>query len=313
MTELQKPKIEIVEVDTATNYLRFTVEPLERGFGLTLGNALRRVMLWYVPGVAVKAIKIDGVLHEFSTIPGVKEDVVDIILNIKELAIKTDGDVPRTLKINVKGPCELTGADIQTDMDVEILNPDHHIATLNEDAELYMELTIDRGRGFEVAAKKTEDTIGLIPIDAVYSPIKKVNFKVEDLRVGNRTDFDKLTFEVWTNGAIEPEEATGISAQILCDYFSLFTNISVVSDNTESNNVRIDDGSMRKYDTPIEDLELSVRSYNCLKRAGINTIGELVQKSEEDMIKVRNLGKKSLEEVELKLRSLGMALKPSDE
>lgn len=313
MLDSEKPRIEIVEQKPEDNYMKFVVEPLEKGFGTTLGNALRRVMLWYVPGAAVKSIKIDGIMHEFSTIHGVKEDVVDIILNLKTLAIKMTDEGPKTMRINVKGPCTVTAADIEADMDVEIVNKDLHIATLNEDADLYMEMTVDKGRGFVVAEKNKEDIIGLIPIDAVYSPIKKVNFYVEDTRVGNVTDYDKLTLEVWTNGAIEPQDAVSYSAKVLCEYLGLFVNLTDTNETFEVAKVESDSTPNKMADMPIEELELSVRSYNCLKRANINTIGELLLKSEDEMIKVRNLGKKSLDEVEQKLLSLGFALKKSEE
>lgn len=313
MLDSEKPRIEIVEQKPEDNYMKFVVEPLEKGFGTTLGNALRRVMLWYVPGAAVKSIKIDGIMHEFSTIHGVKEDVVDIILNLKTLAIKMTDEGPKTMCINVKGPCTVTAADIEADMDVEIVNKDLHIATLNEDADLYMEMTVDKGRGFVVAEKNKEDIIGLIPIDAVYSPIKKVNFYVEDTRVGNVTDYDKLTLEVWTNGAIEPQDAVSYSAKVLCEYLGLFVNLTDTNETFEVAKVESDSTPNKMADMPIEELELSVRSYNCLKRANINTIGELLLKSEDEMIKVRNLGKKSLDEVEQKLLSLGFALKKSEE
>ncbi|MBE5818025.1 MAG: DNA-directed RNA polymerase subunit alpha [Clostridiales bacterium] len=313
MLDSEKPRIEIVEHRPEENYMKFVVEPLEKGFGTTLGNALRRVMLWYVPGAAVKNIKIDGIMHEFSTIRGVKEDVVDIILNLKTLAIKMTDEGPKTMRISAKGPCTVTAADIESDIEVEIVNKDLHIATLNEDADFYMEMTVDKGRGFVVAEKNKEDIIGLIPIDAVYSPITKVNFYVEDTRVGNVTDYDKLTLEVWTNGAIEPQEAVSYSAKVLCDYLGLFVDLTDTSETFEVAKVESDSTSNKMADMPIEELELSVRSYNCLKRANINTIGELLLKSEEEMIKVRNLGKKSLDEVMQKLQSLGFTLKKSEE
>ena len=313
MLESEKPRIEIVEHKPEENYMKFVVEPLEKGFGTTLGNALRRVMLWYVPGAAVKNIKIDGIMHEFSTIRGVKEDVVDIILNLKTLAIKMTEEGPKTMRISAKGPCTVTAADIEADIDVEIVNKDRHIATLNEDADLYMEMTVDKGRGFVVAEKNKEDIIGLIPIDAVYSPITKVNFYVEDTRVGNVTDYDKLTLEVWTNGAIEPQEAVSYSAKVLCEYLGLFVNLTDTNETFEVVKVENEVAPNKMADMPIEELELSVRSYNCLKRANINTIGELMLKTEDEMIKVRNLGKKSLDEVTQKLLSLGIALRKSEE
>ena len=313
MLDSEKPRIEVVEHDPSQNYMKFVVEPLEKGFGTTLGNALRRVLLWYVPGTAVKNIKIDGVMHEFSTIRGVKEDVVDIILNLKTLSIKMAEDGPRTIRLSKKGPCELTAADIETDMDIDIINKDLHIATLNEDADFYMEMTIDKGRGFVVAEKNKEDTIGLIAIDSLYSPIKGANFYVEDTRVGNITDYDKLTLEVWTNGAIEPQEAVSYSAKVLCDYLGMFVNLTNETESYEVAKVETDSALNKMADMPIEELELSVRSFNCLKRACIHTVGELMNKTEEDMIKVRNLGKKSLEEVEQKLAALGVALKKAEE
>ena len=313
MLDSEKPRIEIVEHRPEENYMKFVVEPLEKGFGTTLGNALRRVMLWYVPGAAVKNIKIDGIMHEFSTIRGVKEDVVDIILNLKTLAIKMTDEGPKTMRISAKGPCTLTAADIESDIEVEIVNKDLHIATLNEDADFYMEMTVDKGRGFVVAEKNKEDIIGLIPIDAVYSPITKVNFYVEDTRVGNVTDYDKLTLEVWTNGAIEPQEAVSYSAKVLCDYLGLFVDLTDTSETFEVAKVESDSTSNKMADMPIEELELSVRSYNCLKRANINTIGELLLMTEDQMLKIRNLGKKSYDEVVQKLQSLGFALKKSEE
>ena len=313
MLESEKPRIEIVEHKPEENYMKFVVEPLEKGFGTTLGNALRRVMLWYVPGAAVKNIKIDGIMHEFSTIRCVKEDVVDIILNLKTVAIKMTEEGPKSMRISAKGPCTVTGADIEADIDVEIVNKDLHIATLNEDADLYMEMTVDKGRGFVVAEKNKEDIIGLIPIDAVYSPITKVNFYVEDTRVGNVTDYDKLTLEVWTNGAIEPQEAVSYSAKVLCEYLGLFVNLTDTNETFEVVKVENEVAPNKMADMPIEELELSVRSYNCLKRANINTIGELMLKTEDEMIKVRNLGKKSLDEVTQKLLSLGIALRKSEE
>lgn len=313
MLDSEKPRIEIVEHDASQNYMKFVVEPLEKGFGTTLGNALRRVMLWYVPGTAVKNIKIDGVMHEFSTIRGVKEDVVDIILNLKTLSIKMSEEGPRTIRLSKKGPCEVTAADIETDMDIEIINKDLHIATLNEDADFYMEMTIDKGRGFVVAEKNKEDTVGLIAIDSIYSPIKKVNYFVEDTRVGNITDYDKLTLEVWTNGAIEPQEAVSYSAKVLCDHLGMFVNLTDETESYEVAKVESDTSLNKMADMPIEELELSVRSYNCLKRANINTIGELMNKTEEDMIKVRNLGKKSLDEVEQKLLAMGVALRRTED
>ena len=315
MIEIEKPKIEIVELEEDGSYGKFVVEPLERGFGTTLGNSLRRVLLSSLPGAAITSIKVEGVLHEFSTIPGVKEDLVEIILNLKELAIRMEQDEPKVITVNTQGPGVLTGADIITDVGVEILNGDKHIATLNEDARLYMEITIERGRGYVPAErnKKPGQPIGLIPIDSIFTPIRRVNFHVEDTRVGQVTDYDKLTLEVWTNGSIKADEAASLAAIIMSEHLMLFIDLTEHVNDVEIMVEKEEDKKEKVLEMTIEELDLSVRSYNCLKRAGINTVDELIQRTPEDMMKVRNLGKKSLEEVESKLAVLGLSLKKSDE
>lgn len=315
MIEIEKPRIEIVELSEDGSYGKFVVEPLERGFGTTLGNSLRRVLLSSLPGAAVTSIKVEGVLHEFSTIPGVKEDLVEIILNLKDLAIKMDQDEPKVITVNAQGPCVLTGADILTDAGVEIINGDQHIATLNEDAKLYMEITIEKGRGYVPAErnKKPGQPIGIIPVDSIFTPIKRVNFNVEDTRVGQVTDYDKLTLEVWTDGSINADEATSLAAKIMSEHLMLFIDLTEHVNEVEIMVEKEEDEEEKVLEMTIEELDLSVRSYNCLKRAGINTVGELIQKTEEDMMKVRNLGKKSLQEVKDKLAELNLSLKKSDE
>lgn len=315
MIEIEKPKIELIELENDGSYGKFVVEPLERGFGTTLGNSLRRVLLSSLPGAAVTSIKVEGVLHEFSTIPGVKEDLVEIILNLKELAIKMEQDEPKVITVNVQGPGQLTGADILTDASIEILNGDKHIATLNEDAKLYMEITIERGRGYVPAEKnkKPGQPIGLIPIDSIFTPIRRVNFNVENTRVGQITDYDKLTLEVWTNGSLKADEATSLAAKIMSEHLMLFIDLTEHVNDVEIMVEKEEDKKEKVLEMTIEELDLSVRSYNCLKRAGINTVDELIQKTEEDMMKVRNLGKKSLEEVQQKLALLNLSLKKNDE
>lgn len=312
MFEIERPKIECRELNDS--YGCFVVEPLERGFGTTLGNCLRRVLLSSMPGAAASSVKIEGVLHEFSTVPGVKEDVTEIILNLKELRIKLFSDEVVTVYVRASGEGEVTAADIIHDADVEIVNPDLHIATLSEGAELNMEITLENGKGYVSADKnkKPNMPIGVIAIDSIFTPITKVNFRVEDTRVGQTTDYDKLTLEVWTSGAIRPEEAVGIAARIMFDHLSLFTNLTDGVQTVEMSGENDSEGKDKVLDMAIEDLDLSVRSYNCLKRAGINTIAELVERDEDDMMKVRNLGKKSLEEVQQKLAVLGLALRSSD-
>ncbi|MDP4147308.1 MAG: DNA-directed RNA polymerase subunit alpha [Bacillota bacterium] len=315
MLEIEKPKIECVESTEDGSYGKFVVEPLERGYGITLGNSLRRILLSSLPGVAANAIKIDGVLHEFSTVKGVKEDVTELILNIKMLALKMNGDGPKTIYIDAQGPGEITGADIKTDGDVEVVNKDLHIATLDEDSRLYMEIQVNRGRGYvsQTRNKREDLPIGTIAVDSIYTPIKRVNFIVENTRVGQITDYDKLTLEVWTNGTIRPEDAISLSAKILIEHFKLFMTLTDHADDVEIMVEKEEDKKEKVLEMTIEELDLSVRSYNCLKRAGINTVQELTERSMDDMMKVRNLGKKSLEEVEQKLHQLGLGLKQSEE
>lgn len=315
MLEIEKPKLECVESAEDGTYGKFVVEPLERGYGITLGNSLRRILLSSLPGVAANSIKIDSVLHEFSTVKGVKEDVAQIILNIKELAIKMQNGETSTLIIDAEGPCDIKAGDIKTDGDVEIVNTDHHIATLDVDGKLYMEINISRGRGYVSQNKNKNDElpIGTIPVDSIYTPVKRVNFTVENTRVGQITDYDKLTIELWTNGTIRPEEAISLSAKILIEHFKLFMTLTDHADNLEIMVEKEEDKKEKVLEMTIEELDLSVRSYNCLKRAGINTVQELTERSIEDMMKVRNLGKKSLEEVQRKLAELSLGLKNSEE
>lgn len=315
MIEIEKPKIECIESNDNNSYGKFIIEPLERGYGATLGNSLRRILLSSLPGAAVTSIKIDGVLHEFSTIPGVKEDVVEIILNLKALSLKINGEGPRTIYIDAKGQGEVTAGDIRAEGDIDIINKDLHIATLNEDAKLYMEINVDKGRGYVPAEKNKEQNqlIGVIPVDSIYTPVKRVNFTIEDTRVGQVTDYDRLTFEIWTDGTIKPEEALSLSAKILIEHLKLFMTLT---DHVSDVNIMVekeDDKKEKVLDMTIEELDLSVRSYNCLKRASINTVEELTQRTVEDMMKVRNLGKKSLEEVEQKLAALDLSLRQNEE
>ena len=314
--EIEKAKVECVEVGDNGKYGKFVVEPLERGFGHTLGNSLRRVLLSSLPGAAVSSVHIEGVQHEFSTIPGVTEDVTEIILNLKGLAVKMYGEGPKSVIVDKIGPGELTAADIKVDEEIEIINPEMHIATLNEDAHLQMTLRLERGRGYVSAEKnKARDItmpIGVIAMDSIFTPIHKVNYTVEDKRVGQSNDYDRLTLEVWTNGTLKPEEAVSGAASILTEHLAAFVRltdtvlpVSMVQPE--------DDKKEKVLEMTIEELELSVRAYNCLKRAGINSVAELVQRNQEDMMKVRNLGRKSLEEVEQKLQELGLALRPNDE
>lgn len=315
MIEIEKPRIELVEKSEDNTYGKIVVEPLERGYGTTLGNSLRRVLLSSLPGAAITSIKIEGVQHEFSTIPGVAEDTTEIIMSIKQLSILMHGDEPKLLRIEAQGEGEVTARDIIADADVEILNPDLHIATLEKDGKLFMELTLEKGRGYVTADrnKKPNQPIGVIAIDSIFTPVQRVNFNVENTRVGQRTDYDKLTMEIWTNGAIKPDEAVSAAAKILIDHFNLFLGLT---DKVQAEEEPIEtekDDKQKILDMPIEELDLSVRSYNCLKRAGINTIYELTQKTAEDMMKVRNLGKKSLQEVEAKLAAFNLSLKKADE
>ncbi|WP_416197363.1 MAG: DNA-directed RNA polymerase subunit alpha [Sporanaerobacter sp.] len=315
MLEIEKPKIEIVEMNKEETYGKFVLEPLERGYGTTLGNSLRRVLLSSLPGAAVSSIKIQGVLHEFTTVEGVFEDVPEIILNIKNIAAKMYSDEPVMLKIEAEGPCEVTAGDIITGPDVEIINKDLHIATVNSDGKLYMELEMVRGRGYVVSErnKKEGQPIGVIPVDSIFTPVQKVNFVVENTRVGQITDYDKLILEVWTNGTMKPDEATSLGAKILTEHLNLFIGLTEHVNDVEIMVEKEEDKKEKVLEMTVEELDLSVRSYNCLKRAGINTVEELTQKTEEDMMKVRNLGKKSLEEVQKKLDELGLSLKKNDE
>jgi len=311
MIEIEKPKIDVIELKGNSGYGKFVIEPLERGFGTTLGNALRRVLLSSLPGAAVASIKVDGVLHEFSTIPGIKEDLVEIILNLKELSLSMEVDTPKTIMIDLKGPGVVTGKDIITGPEVRVLNPDHHIATMADGAKFYMELNVEKGRGYVTAErnKRPGQSIGIIPVDSIFTPIRKVNFSVSDTRVGQITDYDKLTLEVWTNRSVSPDEAVGLAAKIMTEHLSLFTNLSEHANKVEIMIEKEEEPKDRSLDMTIEELDLSVRSYNCLKRASINTLQELINKSEDDMMKVRNLGKKSLEEVQQKLESMGLKLR----
>ena len=315
MIEIEKPTIECVYSDEEKNYGKFIVEPLERGYGTTLGNSLRRILLSSLPGAAVTSVKIDGILHEFSTIPGVKEDVTEIILNLKKLAVRLTNESTKRVIINAVGPKEVTAADIIADSDLEIFNPELHIATLEENATLVMEINIARGRGYVPADQnKTENMpMAVIPIDSIYTPVRKVNFTVENTRVGQVTDYDRLILEIWTDGSIAPDEGVSIGAKIMQEHLKLFIDLTDSMDSVEIMVEKEEDQKEKALEMTIEELELSVRSFNCLKRAAINTVEELTQKTEDDMMKVRNLGKKSLDEVKHKLEELGLGLKPSDE
>ena len=315
MIEIEKPTIECVYSNDDPNYGKFVVEPLERGYGTTLGNSLRRILLSSLPGVAVTSVKIDGILHEFSTIPGVKEDVTEIILNLKKLAVRLTGENEKRVVINEVGPKEVTAADIIKDSDIEIFNPELHIATLDEDTTLVMEINLARGRGYVPAEmNKDENTlISMIPTDSIFTPVRKCNFTVENARVGQVTDYDKLILEIWTDGSITPSEGVSIGAKIMQEHLKLFVDLN---DSAEGMDILVEkpgNPATQALEMTIEELELSVRSFNCLKRAAINTVEELTMKSEEDMMKVRNLGKKSLDEVKHKLEELGLSLRDSDE
>ena len=316
MIEIEKPRIDTTEISPDGKYGKFVMEPLERGYATTLGNSMRRVLLSILPGVAVTGVKIDGVVHEFTTIPGVKEDVTEIILNIKGLIAKLNGDAPKKIYIEAEGPCEVTAASIKADSEVEILNPDMHIATLGEDAKLNMEMTLDRGRGYVSAElnKANQNVIDMIPVDSIYTPVLKANFTVDNTRVGNVTDKGKLTLEVWTDGSLRADEAVSMSAKVLIEHLELFLDLAEGISETESiMAIKKDDEKEKVLDLTIDELDLSVRSYNCLKRAGINTVEDLINKTEEEMMKVRNLGRKSLEEVIAKLDSFGFTLKKEEE
>jgi DNA-directed RNA polymerase subunit alpha len=313
MLEIEKPKVIPEEVNE--NYGRFVVEPLERGYGTTLGNSLRRILLSSLPGAAVTSVKIDGVLHEFSTIPGVVEDVTDIILNLKSLCLKLHGEEEKVLRVEAAGEGNVQARDIIHDADVEILNPDLDIATLASNGKLYMEIFVSKGRGYTTAErnKKGDHIIGVIPVDSVFTPVRKVNYNVENTRVGQVTDYDKLTLEVWTDGSIRPDEATSLSSKILSEYLRRFIELTESVDDMEIMVEKPEEQKDKIMEMTIEELDLSVRSYNCLKRAGINSVEELIQRNEDDMMKVRNLGKKSLEEVINKLHDLGLSLRNDDD
>ena len=319
MIDIEKPKIEIAEISDDNRYGKFICEPLERGYGTTFGNSLRRMLLSSLEGAAVTSIRIDGVLHEFSTIPGVRDDVTNIVLNLKQLCLKMEGNEPKVIRIDAEGEKEVTAADIICDADIEVLNPDLHIATLNEDGKLKIEMTVERGRGYVPADKnkKPDDTIGVIPIDSIFSPVQRVNYTVQATRVGNVTDYDKLILEVWTDGSMRPEEAVSKAAGILVMHLKLFQNMDGIPEEEEVEETTFpeeeEDTSSKVLDMTIEDLDLSVRSFNCLKRANINTVADLTAKTEDDMMKVRNLGRKSLEEVKKKLEDLGLSLMESNE
>ena len=316
MIGIEKPEVRFTGSAEDSAYGTFVVEPLERGFGTTLGNSLRRVLLSSLPGYAITSVKIDNVLHEFSTIPNVKEDVTEIVLNLKGVILKIHGDGPKIMYIEANGSGEITAGDIKADSEVEILNPDHHIATLDADAHVTMELTADKGRGYVSSDRNKqilEPAIGVIAIDSIYTPVLKVNYTVDNTRVGQITDYDKLTIDVWTDGTISAKEAVSFAAKILTEHLNLFVELSDEVSNTEIMVVK-DDSSMGKVlEMTIEELDLSVRSFNCLKRAGINTVEDLINKTEDDMMKVRNLGRKSLDEVVAKLASLDLSLRDEDE
>ena len=315
MIEFEKPNIKCLEINEAMNYGKFICEPLERGYGITIGNALRRILLSSLPGSAIKAVKIEGANHEFTTIPNVVEDVPEIILNLKMVRIKLDKNEEKTLRIDFKGEGEVKAGDIITDGTVEILNPDLHIATISKGGSLSIEMTADMGRGYNTAEKNkmSNQPIGVISIDSVYSPVKKVNYTVENTRVGQMVDYDKLTIELWTDGSLEPYEALSLAAKVLSEHLRLFIDLSETARNTQIMVEKEENKKEKILEKPIEELELSVRSFNCLKRSGISTVEDLTNKSETDMMKVKNLGKKSLDEVIAKLRELGFDLKKDEE
>jgi DNA-directed RNA polymerase subunit alpha len=314
MIEIEKPRIECIETPSDDSYGKYVIEPLERGYGTTLGNSLRRVLLSSLPGTAVTSIRISGIQHEFSTIPGVKEDVTEIVLNIKRIIARLHSDEPKTVYIEASGEGEVTAGDIKADGEVEILNPELHIATLGPDASLSMELTLDHGRGYVPADKNKnpQQIIGTIPVDSIYTPVLKVNYAVENTRVGNQTDFDKLTLEVWTDRTITPRDAVSLGAKILVDHFTLFTDLSESIGSRSTVVEKVETQRDKVLEMTIEELDLSVRSFNCLKRANINTVEDLISKTQDEMIKVRNLGRKSLEEVEHKLAMMGLSLASDD-
>jgi DNA-directed RNA polymerase subunit alpha len=315
MIEFEKPNIECLEIDDNRNYAKFVCEPLERGYGVTIGNSLRRILLSSLPGCAITSVKIDGVLHEFSTLPNVVEDIPELIVNLKNVRLRFDENEEKTLRIEHKGEGEVTAGDIIADSSVEILNPDLHIATISEGGSLVMEMTADRGRGYNSSEKnkKPNQDISVLPIDSIYTPVKKVNYQVDNTRVGQMVDFDKLTIEVWTDGSLKPDEALSLAAKVMTGHLDLFIDLSEATKNTQVMIEKEENKKEKVLEMSIEELELSVRSFNCLKRAGIATVEDLTNKSESDMLKVRNLGKKSFDEVVAKLHSLGLDFASEDE
>ena len=315
MIEFEKPNIECLEIDDINNYAKFVCEPLERGYGVTIGNSLRRILLSSLPGCAITSVKIEGVLHEFSTIPNVVEDVPELIVNLKNVRLKFDGNDEKILRINFKGEGEVTAADIETDGTVEIQNPDLHIATVSKDGSLIMEMTADKGRGYNSSEKnkKPNQDISVLPIDSIYTPVKKVNYQVENTRVGQMVDYDKLTIEVWTDGSLKAHEALSLAAKVMVGHLDLFIDLSETTKNTQVMIEKEESKKEKVLEMSIEELELSVRSYNCLKRANISTVEDLISKSETEMMKVRNLGKKSFDEVTAKLHSLGLDFAQEEE
>ena len=315
MIEFEKPNIKCLEIDNEKNYAKFVCEPLERGYGVTIGNSLRRILLSSLPGCAITSVKIDGVLHEFTTMPNVKEDIPEIIVNMKGIRLKSEDNEEKVLRIDFKGEGEVTAGDIITDGTVEVLNPDLHIATVSEGGHLKMEMTADRGRGYNTAEKnkKPDQPLGVLPIDSIYTPVKKVNYTVENTRVGQRVDYDKLTIEVWTDGSLKPYEALSLAAKVMTEHLELFIDLSEATKNAQVMIEKEESKKEKVLEMSIEDLELSVRSFNCLKRAGISTVEDLANRSEADMMKVRNLGKKSLDEVTNKLHSLGLDFSREEE
>jgi len=315
MIEFEKPNIECLEIDEANNYAKFVCEPLERGYGVTIGNSLRRILLSSLPGAAITSVKIESVLHEFSTIPNVVEDVPEIIVNLKGVRLKSDDNEEKFIRIDFKGEGEVTAADIITDGTIEVLNPELHIATVSKGGQLSIEMTVDKGRGYNTAEdnKKANHDISVLPIDSIYTPVKKVNYSVENTRVGQMVDFDKLIIEVWTDGSLKPYEALSLAAKVMTGHLELFIDLSETTKNTQVMVEKEESKKEKVLEMSIEDLELSVRSFNCLKRAAIGTVEDLVNKTEADMMKVRNLGKKSLDEVTNKLHSLGLDFAPEED
>jgi len=315
MVEFERPNIKCLEIDNETNYAKFVCEPLERGYGVTIGNSLRRILLSSLPGAAITSVKIEGVVHEFSTIANVVEDVPEIIVNLKMVRLKLHENEEKTIRLDVKGEGEVKAGDIITDSSVEVLNPDLHIATLSEGAHLQMEMTVDMGRGYNSAEKNKKDNqpLGVLPIDSIYTPVKKVNYAVENTRVGQNIDYDKLTIELWTDGSLAPYEALSLAAKVMTSHLELFIDLSETAKNTQVMIEKEENKKGKVLEMSIEDLELSVRSFNCLKRAGISTVEDITNMTEQEMMKVRNLGKKSLDEVTFKLHSLGLDFAKEEE